>query len=163
MSCAGVQTVAPEMPHGALPDADWGDAYAIRMQAKGWTVRQVAEKAIGPMPGWARWLLFVRNLVVSPFGLRPAAAGEGDRIGPFPVVSSTEREIVLGFDDRHLDFRIVISLSAAGSPASSIRAMTLIRRHNVWGRLYLLSVLPFHKLIVRSMLASLRDKQQETS
>ena len=64
--------------------------------------------------------------------------------------------MVLGFDDRHLDFRIVVETQAAGEDQTSVRLMTLIRRHNLLGRAYLAAIMPFHKLIVASMLSRIR-------
>jgi len=56
-----------------------------------------------------------------------------------------------GFNDKHLDFRLVVDVAPDG-PARSITATTLVLTHNWLGRAYLAVILPFHRLIVPAML-----------
>ena len=61
-------------------------------------------------------------------------------------------EIVLGEDDRHLDFRL--SLLRRTSPAGTqLIATTVVRSHNALGRTYLTVIRPFHHLVIRASLA----------
>lgn len=99
------------------------------------------------LPGWAAVLLRLRNALVAPFGLVGARPDTGD-FGPFPLVAETPRELVLGFDDRHLDFRLSV-MAAAGQ----VSLATWVRTHNAGGRAYLALVMPFHRLIVRNAVA----------
>ncbi|MBU4529874.1 MAG: DUF2867 domain-containing protein [Hoeflea sp.] len=143
------------LPHPALPDADWGDCFEVVTDQAGLTAEQAARLAFGKLPAWTGALMAVRNLVVLPFGLKgdpEAAAAKDRRIGMFPIVAQGERELVLGFDDRHLDFRIVVQTEPAGS-LTGVRLMTLVQRHNRLGRVYLAVIMPFHKLIVASTLS----------
>ena len=71
----------------------------------------------------------------------------------FPVISNEPDEIVLGFDDRHLDFRIVVQTETIDSERTAVRMMTLVNRHNLLGRVYLAVIMPFHKLIVGTTLS----------
>ena len=147
------------LPHPALADADWADCFETLVIGHGLTAEKAARRAFGRMPAWAGALMALRNLFVRPFGLRgdPAEATSGKpHVGMFPVISQTGTEMVLGFDDRHLDFRIVVETQAAGEDQTSVRLMTLIRRHNLLGRAYLAAIMPFHKLIVASMLSRIR-------
>lgn len=108
---------------------------------------------------WTGALMAVRNLAVRPFGLKGdahAAAPGARRIGMFPIVAHAEGEIVLGFDDRHLDFRIVVETEPSGDGATVVRLLTLVRRHNALGRTYLAAIMPFHKLIVVRSLSRVR-------
>jgi Protein of unknown function (DUF2867) len=99
-------------------------------------------------------LLSLRNMIVAPFGLK--TSGEGDRtskgmIGIFPIVSETPERLVAGFNDSHLDFRVVVDV--AQSPGErKVIATTLVKTHNLPGRIYLATILPFHRLVVRDML-----------
>jgi hypothetical protein len=74
-------------------------------------------------------------------GLKPAPAGG------FPVVSRSTDEVVLGFDDRHLDFRIVAVVDGG-----FVTLTTVVRWHNAWGRAYLAAIMPFHRAIAARML-----------
>jgi len=75
-----------------------------------------------------------------------------ERVGFFPVQWESEDEIVLGEDDRHLDFRLSLlrSHSAAGT---QLIATTVVHSHNGFGLTYLNVIRPFHYLVVRTNLA----------
>lgn len=140
----------PPLPENSLlwtlhAPGDFIDGY--RVQAP-YTPRRAAEIALR-FPAWVGLLLRLRGLLLSPFGLKSQDTG-GDSIAIFPVVHESTQELVLGFDDRHLDFRI--SLFARDG---YIHNATWVRRHNRFGRMYLAAVMPFHILITRQMLARL--------
>lgn len=96
------------------------------------------------LPGWANALLRLRNTLVRPFGLK---TGEFD--APiFPTCHETADEIILGTDDKHLNFRI--GLIREGD---RLYMSTWVHPHNLWGRAYLRLVMPFHILISRGAVA----------
>jgi hypothetical protein len=66
-------------------------------------------------------------------------------------VSETPDRLVAGFNDSHLDFRVVIDVAGA-DVGRRVTATTLVLTHNLLGRTYLAIILPFHRLIVRTML-----------
>jgi Protein of unknown function (DUF2867) len=112
---------------------------------------------LGVSPPWIKSLLAVRNLLVAPFGLKTGVrekVGASDVIGIFPVVAESPDRLVLGFDDSHLDFRVIVDVASAGSHCR-VTVTTLVRTHNIFGRVYLAAVLPFHRIIVRSTLRQL--------
>jgi len=151
-----VREIEACLPHPALPEADWADCFETGTDQKELTAEAAARRAFERMPSWVGPLMALRNLVVRPFGLKgdpDAASANGARIGMFPVIASSPAEIVLGFDDRHLDFRIVVQAEPLGEGGTRIRLMTLIRRHNLLGRAYLSAITPFHKLIVAAALS----------
>jgi hypothetical protein len=86
----------------------------------------------------------LRDSLVAPFGLKPAPRGG------FPLIAESPERVVMGFDDRHLDFRIVVTV--AGGIAT---LTTIVRRRNALGRLYLAAIMPFHRLIAASAAARL--------
>lgn len=148
-----VDEIAPEIDSGALlPGAQFADAYRIAIDDVTLDARRAAERMIGRQPRWAHALLVLRNVLVMPFGLKTSGAGNtADMIGIFPVISETPRRLVAGFDDRHLDFRIVVDVATVGN-RQNVTATTLVRTHNRLGRTYLAIILPFHRLIVRAMM-----------
>ena len=114
------------------------------------------------MPGWVKGLLAVRDGLVTPFGLktggpedlRPPTREEilgCTYSGVFAVHSATDDEVILGTDDRHLDFRVSILRSV---PDDLVAMSTWVRPHNGLGRAYLAAVYPFHRLIVARCLAN---------
>ncbi|MBB4196548.1 hypothetical protein CCR94_15395 [Rhodoblastus sphagnicola] len=131
--------VAPPAACGAaLPGHDFADCYEIAV-APDLDAPEAVRRIFANPPRWAAMLMDLRDALVGPFGLKPAPSTG------FPVISERPDEVVLGFDDTHLDFRIVARV--AGGRAT---LTTLVRRHNIWGRLYLAAVTPFHRRIARA-------------
>jgi hypothetical protein len=142
---------------GVLAGEQFGDSFAIVVDNVSLIARRAAEQMFGRRLGWLNALLAVRDAAVRPFGLqttdsRPPAGAI--TIGFFPVVSETAKRIVAGFDDKHLDFRVIIDVSAEGA-GTCVVATTLVLAHNLLGRIYMGTILPFHRLTVRSMLNGL--------
>jgi uncharacterized protein DUF2867 len=125
-----------------LPGADFADAYHLQSTEPGLDAIIATERIMSRLPRWILLLLALRNLLVAPFGLK----GSGDHL--FPLVSREPGQVVLGMNDKHLDFRLVIDNPGTGE----IVGTTLVRTHNLFGRVYLRLVLPFHRLIVPRMM-----------
>ncbi|HWW99429.1 DUF2867 domain-containing protein [Collimonas sp.] len=149
-----------------LPGHDFVDAYQVRAGLSGLSARQAAEAIIKHPPGWISLLMATRNRVVSLFQLRTVEIGVGDphglqhTVGGFPLVAQSEREVVLGFDDHHLDFRISIKVAPDGPEATQVTVSTIVKTNNLLGRSYLATIMPFHRLIVRHLLEHARFRQQ---
>jgi len=150
-----VREITPDVdPAPLLAGAQFVDAYRVEMDGAALDAREAARRMFARSPRWAEALLNLRNLVVAPLGLKTSGAGEraaGGMIGIFPVVSETPERLVAGFNDSHLDFRVVVDVMPAGA-GQQVTLTTLVRTHNWLGRAYLAIILPFHRLIVRSML-----------
>ncbi|MFT4015031.1 MAG: DUF2867 domain-containing protein [Paracoccus sp. (in: a-proteobacteria)] len=118
-----------------------------------------AAHVIASFPGWARRLLGLRNMLMRPFDLRVAPHNPSP-YGLFPVESETPDQVLLGLDDRHLDFRILVLRRDR-----RIHCATWVGPHHIGGRLYLCAVMPFHILILRNAMARLTriPKADETT
>lgn len=112
----------------------------------------MAGRMLGNPPAWAQALLSLRDTLVRPFGLKTAATADPNAVNGFPLLRSDGGIAVLGLDDTHLDFRIVVTVTARGAAGFALRITTLVRRHGLAGRLYLAAVLPAHRLIVPAIL-----------
>ena len=153
-----LKEVDAALPHPALPHADWADAYRITVDTPFANARAAGKAAFSTFPLWVNALMGLRNLIVSPFGLKKEAdrRPSKERIGFFPIIAESERELVVGMNDRHLDFRCVIEI-ANHDFGQNVTIATVIQRHNWLGRVYLALVTPFHRVIVRSALARLAN------
>ncbi|MEM8645704.1 MAG: DUF2867 domain-containing protein [Pseudomonadota bacterium] len=129
--------------HERVAAGDFLDCYQVRSDL---SPRQAAE-VITSFPEWAHFLLTIRRVVTAPFGLSNDGPPADDKLGPFPVESETDHELIAGFDDRHLDFRISV-LSQNGH----VHLATWVHTHNLGGRLYLNAIMPFHIMIARNAL-----------
>jgi hypothetical protein len=151
-----VRATEPNVDTDALlPGAQFVDAYCVAVDDAALDARHAAERMLGRSPRWIGALMALRNCLVTPFGLKtsvPDKPTDADAIGVFPVVSETPGRLVAGFNDKHLDFRVVVDVVAA-SDGRRVTATTLVLTHNWLGRTYLAIILPFHRLVVRSMLA----------
>jgi hypothetical protein len=118
-------------------------------------------------PNWTAKLFELRNKIVSVFGLKTPEKIKNskelldnfncepdEKLGLFTVYHRTENEVILGEDDKHLNFRI--SLYTESTPniegRKNITISTTVQFNNWFGKLYFLPVKPFHKLIVPRML-----------
>ncbi len=149
------KSVPCALPNPALPRADWGDCFEIEVADQTLNAIQAAELALGRIPRWIRMLMNVRNRLVRIIGLKPAPDDTlipRQSIGAFPLVSKSAERVILGLDDYHLDFRIVIDVRQSGATSSVVSCMTLVKRKNLLGWIYLGVVKPFHKVIVPAIL-----------
>jgi hypothetical protein len=105
-----------------------------------------------------RWLLALRNAVVWAFGLKSTARRgrldrsmlhSGSRIGLFEVGPLLPHSAVIGADDAHLNFRVLLSNEDA-----SLRCKTQVEFRNTLGRVYFFFVKPLHRWIVPLVLRS---------
>lgn len=138
-----------------FPQALMSDAYRLIVNEEALDASTAANRMFGRMPWCIRALMTMRNRLVAPIGLktsRDKAITTSRRIGFFPIVTETPERVVLGLDDKHLDFRIAIDVANLEGARRQITATTLVRSHNLLGRLYLVAVLPFHGMIVPAML-----------
>lgn len=135
----------------ALPSVDYRDVFSATV-AQDATLEEVARRVLaGPPPR----LMRLRDALVRPLGLKtspreprpPLRFTPGERIGIFTLFERTEDELLLGEDDRHLDFRICLRVSEGRATLA-----TLVRFRNVWGRLYFALIRPFHGFLVQRML-----------
>ena len=82
---------------------------------------------------------------------------KGESIGLFKVFDRTDSEIILGEDDKHLDFRVSLLIDPIQENnkkenKKNLTISTTVYFNNWLGKLYFLPVKPFHKFIVPIML-----------
>lgn len=138
------------------------DAFSVRLPAG--TCRDPAvlwRFVMSHQPAWIRWLTSLRDTLVSCFGLKTARqlgrqtdAAHTERIAFFKVYAKSASEIVVGEDDKHLDFRLSVLCSPDAAPTTGGRltVSTVVHCHNLLGRTYIFVIAPFHRLVVKSSL-----------
>ncbi|WP_051697620.1 DUF2867 domain-containing protein [Prevotella sp. 10(H)] len=125
-------------------------------------------------PKWAESLLKLRNILMKPFGLKtgddmPVVHADeikyeaGEQIGIFKLLDKAENEIILGEEDKHLNFKVSMLLEpVADDPdKKKLSITTAVHFNNFFGRLYFLPVKPFHKMILRSSLKDIIYKLEQ--
>jgi hypothetical protein len=180
MNVAKIAVDRVSLPEGSLaaglqtalhPFTDHADAFRVRLDARRFPdVGAFARAFLGQdAPSWIRLAMGVRDAVVGTlFGLktarraitRPSSSGSapreislepGARSGIFRVLERRADEVLLGEDDRHLDFRVSIFYERRGSDAFAT-VSTLVRFNNALGRAYFVPVRPVHALVVPAMI-----------
>ena len=116
-----------------------------------------AAEIITQFPEWAGFLLSIRSVVTAPFGLMTYGPEAKDKLGPFPVEFENQHELIAGFDDKHLDFRVSVI-----SESGKVSLATWVHTHNIGGKVYLATIMPFHILIARNALARVAAAEQNS-
>lgn len=168
---SGVREVSPPAESGVaswFKGADLADAFAVPIDAvdaaKG--MDSLARSALADPAPWIRVLLRLRDRLVAGFNVkttqevrRAAIADKADRIDFFRILSRSNRELILGEDDRHLDFRLSLLLRPRpDGSGDELVATTVVRCHNALGRIYLALIAQFHRLVVISNLKRAANK-----
>ncbi|MEQ1553242.1 MAG: DUF2867 domain-containing protein [Ferruginibacter sp.] len=127
----------------------------------------IAKAFFSSGPKWVGKLFNLRNKLVSVFGLKTSGnlvdrqqqlenfkCEPGEQLGLFKVFNKTDNEVILGEDDKHLNFRVSLFLdkSKTDKTKKDLTISTTVEFNNLFGRLYFLPVRPFHKFIVPTML-----------
>lgn len=106
-------------------------------------------------------------------------AGQTDGGSPgFPVIAQIPAQVIMGIDDSHLDFRLCVEKSGGGGPINPdtaddtngrsaiggdtgsdaagspqwLTVTTVVHTKRRLGKAYLAAIMPFHRLIVRTLL-----------
>lgn len=142
---------------------DLADAYAIRLPKDAISDPELLARFLfSQQAAWIAGLMRIRDALVAGFGLKtsgqlksPSARSRNDRISIFRIYEKDTHEILLGEDDRHLDFRVSVlhqtrTFSAESAPYLVVS--TVVHCHNLLGRTYIRLIAPFHRLIIQSSL-----------
>lgn len=164
------KTTLPEgsILHGGSHTFDYIDSFQAKFSDP---ENRIVPKDVGKAffksaPKWVEKLFNFRNKIALLFGLKTSGkptdrehqlnnfkCEPGEQLGLFKVFHKNEDEVILGENDKHLNFRI--SLFLEKSDARGMRTLiisTTVEFQNWFGRLYFLPVRPFHKIIVPVML-----------
>lgn len=146
----------PRTEATVLPGADFVDAWSVEELPVGSNAPEIARSLFKYKPWWVVSLMALRNLMVAPFRLKRSNPdrASAERGFAFPVISSRPERVVLGMNDKHLDFRLVIDMKPGTAENLTATATTYVRTHGSGGKLYMALIKPFHRRIVPAMLKS---------
>lgn len=155
----------------ALKVVHFCDAYQISLCNPKLSAQDAYEALFEHAPRWVAALMSVRGVVASALGLKHVANGDfqsayrgvqgvrcqiGQRVGLFLIQSIEPSELIVGDNDKHLDFRISIYRSTMHG-VEMVTVSTAVEIHNAVGRLYMLVIKPFHRFIARTMIQRAAD------
>lgn len=138
----------------ALPKINFTDTFSTTNHQD--DLGLVSNLIFGTMPKWVKALMKLRNTLVKAFGLKTEKPEDfhstfkvGGYIGYFQIFSIQQNEIMLGADDKHLNFRV--SIYNSDENQFNIKVTTLVQYNNRFGGIYMAIVKPFHHLIVKKI------------
>lgn len=106
------------------------------------TVDELFDDMFCNFPWIVRMMLKLRDIAVKPLKLKTGATFR-DRI-----IERNNEEIVVGSVDKHLSFWVSVYCSLPDAGRQAVAVSTVVKYHNIMGRLYFLLIWMFHKLIV---------------
>jgi len=131
---------------------DYIDSISIDVNHEDITSKDLLNAFVTTTPKWIMFLMKVRNKIVSLFGLKHTISPlqenyiVGNKIGFFEIYTIKEKEIILGEDDKHLNFRISLLIEDR-----TFMLSTVVVYNNIFGKLYFFVIKFFHKRIIISM------------
>jgi hypothetical protein len=159
-----------DVPPSSMLDRDliarsyFQDSYRVRLSRTDLGMADIFFAVFGHKPVWIKLMLVARNAVAGLAGLEVPTVTEiispevkhayrvGEKIGPWPIFFIGENEIVAGRDNKHIDFRLSV-LKAVDDEGSDIVVSTVCAVHNLFGKIYLFFVVPFHRRGVRLLMS----------
>jgi Protein of unknown function (DUF2867) len=149
----------------AIKNAQFHDCYRVRLARLDLGIVDIFFAVFGYRPLWIKLLLVVRNVVARRTGLETPTVAEimspeiracyrvGDKIGPWPIFSIGDSEIIAGRNNRHLDFRLSV-LKHIDGDRGSVFVSTVCNVHNIYGKIYLWFIAPFHRSGMRLLMSN---------
>jgi hypothetical protein len=142
-----VETPTELLSAAGLAHVDFTDTFTLHLPPG--TSRDVEDwhRALitAGSPAWVAALFAVRNRVAQGLGL-DTAGGSSDT-SPFTPLTRTGDTLVVGADDKHLDFRGVLRIVG-----DDLQCATVVHEHNTLGKAYFTFVKPFHRRLVPALL-----------
>ena len=149
----------------AINGAHFHDCYRAPLARLDLGIVDIFFAVFGHHPLWIKLLLVVRNGLARRTGLETPTIAEimspeirtcyrvGDKIGPWPIFSIGDGEIIAGRDNRHLDFRLSV-LKQIDGDRGSVFISTVCEVHNIYGKIYLWFIAPFHRSGLRLLMSN---------
>lgn len=148
---------------------DYADAYRVKVP-KDADLLTIGRVFLTSSPDWIVNLMRLRDFLVKFIGLKTAKSlirpspktisfEPGTRAGIFRVYERAADEVLMGEDDRHLNFRTSLVLQPQADFSWAV--FSTVVHYNGWlGRAYFLPLRPFHNLVVPALLRSGARKMQ---
>lgn len=142
------------------------------------TSTQLGKSFFAYSPNWVGKLFSLRNKIVSLFGLKTSSkitdrtqqlnnfeCQVGQQLGLFKIFHKTENEVIMGENDKHLNFRVslLFKQNDLETTKKEVFISTTVEFNNWFGKLYFLPVRLFHKKIVPVMLKSIIDNLEKNN
>jgi hypothetical protein len=149
----------------SLAKTDYSDAYSVLLPVSPIIdVRTAAQSFFECAPKWVIQLMQFRDTLVGLIGLKTHAKSTqkpdftkvnfkvGENYGLFEIKYRSPTEIIMGADDKHLNFRVSIMVNQTPELKQQLVMATVVDIHNKFGATYFKIIAPFHQLVVKSFI-----------
>jgi hypothetical protein len=157
MSIKIIKTVIPKESdyQKFIKEVDYSDTFKMVVKNQNISIENIYIDMFSSMPKWINKLMNIRNKLVSIVGLKvdslePKKVTElkiGEKVGMFTIYAISKNEVIAGEDDKHLDFRVSVL-----RVDEDVMVSTFVKYNNLFGKVYMSLILPFHKVIVKAMM-----------
>ncbi len=138
----------------ALKRIDYSDTYSTTNHID--NIEHLANLIFTKLPNWISFLMKTRNLIMKTFGLKIEKPSDyntnfkiGGYLGFFKIYEIMNNEIILGANDKHLNFRV--SIFNSQDLNYNIKVSTLVEYNNRLGKIYFAIIGPLHHLIIKQI------------
>jgi len=152
-----LKTIIPEQSEykNFINQIDYSDTFKMIVENQNISIESIYIDMFATMPKWINQLMFVRNKIVGIFGLKVESLMPkkmttlkvGEKIGMFTIYFISENEVIAGEDDKHLNFRVSILRID-----EEVMVSTFVKYNNLFGKIYMFLIMPFHQMIVIAMM-----------
>jgi len=152
-----LKTIIPEQSEykNFINQIDYSDTFKMIVENQNISIESIYIDMFSTMPKWINQLMFLRNKIVGVFGLKVESLMSkkvttlkvGEKIGMFTTYAISENEVIAGEDDKHLNFRVSIL-----RVDENVIVSTFVKYNNLFGKIYMSLIIPFHKMIVKAMM-----------
>lgn len=123
--------------------ADFSDCYSETLTSSTtMSVNELYDLMFRHFPVGVQCLLKFRDLIVKPFGLRTGTSFDDK------IIEQNSNEIILGAEDKHLNFYISLNCSDIYDGKQTVSVSTIVKYNNFSGKIYFAAILIFHKILV---------------
>jgi len=133
------------------------------------TVSDAAKAFFLCSPQWVHQLMKLRYKIAGLFSLKTDKHQKkdidrlynsnfetGEKFGLFEILFRSENEIIMGANDRHLNFRVTIYLQTFPKQHYQVYIGTVVQLNNFFGKIYFFVVQPFHKFILLTFMKKIK-------
>ena len=149
------------MIESSLSRNDYWDSFAVEIPLPAdKLIEQLPILFFKVIPSWFQYLMYLRESIAKMIGLKTGIGvdvaqqikdfrGEvGQSIALFHVLGRNETEIIMGENDKHLDFRLAFFAIPSSEITTELHLSTTVQFNNWLGKLYFIPVGPIHRIIV---------------
>jgi len=145
----------------ALEHIDYIDSFSSLLKRKDIDNNELISAFFTSSPPWVDKLFTLRNKLLGFFGFKTDMGEldakppfiEGQKVGFFYLYILGKNEVIMGEDDKHLDFRVSFL-----TEENKLIITTAVMFKNKFGKIYFFIVKPFHKIIVAIMVKNMGEK-----